>query len=175
MKNALRVVLFVLVGYVFLSLESPLLTSFDVRMYAPDPALAAVVYAGAVMEFVPGAIACACLGLLMDGFSGGVPVGMYVEIYVLIFLACFLLSRRFDYKNVVLITLVVIGASLFSSVLFFVLSAIFDRDFEQFDMVFRLAVPQALLAAPMGPIVAGLLAYLERKLLSSDPTEGMFR
>jgi rod shape-determining protein MreD len=174
MKNSWRVVFYVLAGYLMLSIESPLLTSFNIRMYAPDPALAIVVYAGAVLEFLPGIVVAVSLGLLRDGFSGGVPLGMYVEIYVLVFLACVALSRRLDYKNVILMTLAVILASLASSLLFFVLSAIFDRDFEEFDMVFRLAIPQALITAPMGPIVAGILGAIDSKLLSSEG-DGAFR
>ncbi len=174
MKTSWRVALYILVGYAFLSIESPLLTSFNVRMYAPDPALAIVVYAGAVLEFLPGIILAVCLGLLRDGFSGGVPLGMYVEIYVLVFLGCVALSRRLDYRNVVLLTLVVMAASVASSVLFFVLSAIFDRAFEEFDMVFRLVIPQALITAPMGPIAAGLLGAIDARLFSAE-REGGFR
>ena len=64
--------------------------------------------------------------------------------------------------------------SLLSSVLFFVLSAIFDRDFEQFDLIFRLAIPQALLTAPMGPIVSGLLSFIDDKFGLVE-REGGFR
>jgi len=172
--KALQVLLYVVVAYVLLSLESPLLTSFHVRMYAPDVALAVVVHAACAVEFLPGVILCAVLGLLKDGFSSGVPVGTHVEIYVLVFLCCFALTRRLDYRNVVLLTLVTFGASLVSSFLFFVFSAIFDRDFEEFDLVFRLALPQALITSPMGPIVAGLLAFLDRKLAGTEK-DGVFR
>jgi len=173
-KAALRILVYGLLGYLLLSLESPLLTSFHVRMYAPDPALAVVVYAAATLDFGSGIMLAAMLGLIKDGFASGVPVGLYVEIYVLIYLSCFALSRRLDYRNVVLITLVVMCGSLISSLLFFVLSAIFDRDFEQFDMIFRMALPQALITAPMGPIVSGILSYLDDKVLPGDK-EGVFR
>jgi len=174
MKNALRIFCYLLVGYLLLSLESPLLTSFHIRMYAPDPVLAAVVFAAASLEFIPGIIMCAFAGLIKDGFSAGVPIGMYAEIYVLVFLVCYIVARRLDYRNVVLITVVVMCASLFSSTLFFILSAIFDRDFEQFDLVFRLAIPQALITAPMGPIVSGILARVDARLFLTEK-EGIFR
>lgn len=174
MKQSLRILAWVFVAYLLLSLESPLLTSFHIRMYAPDPALAAAVFAAITLEFIPGLIACAILGLVKDGFSSGVPLGMHVEIYVLVFMACFALARRLDYRNVVLLTVVVMCASLLSSLLFFVLSAIFDQDFEEFDLIFRLAIPQALITAPMGPIVGGILGYLDRKLLAVEK-EGLFR
>jgi hypothetical protein len=99
---------------------------------------------------------------------------MYSEIYVISFLACFVLARRLDYRNVVLFTLVVTAASLLSSMLFFVLSAIFDRDFEQFDLVFRLCLPQALLTGSFGPLVAAVLSFLDKKAFGAQ-REGLFR
>ncbi len=174
MKGALRFVLYLLLGYLLLSLESPMLTSFHIRMYAPDPTLALVIFAAVSFELAPAVALAACLGLLKDGFSSGVPLGMYVEIYVLVMLACHALSRRLDYRNVVLMTLVALCASLASSMLFFVFSAIFDRDFEQFDLIFRLAIPQALITAPMGPIVAGLAGWLDGRLIPRD-SDGLFR
>lgn len=174
MKGALRFILYLLLGYFMLSLESPMLTSFHIRMYAPDPTLALVIFAAVSFEFAPAVALAACLGLLKDGFSSGVPLGMYVEVYVLVMLACHALSRRLDYRNVVLMTLVALCASLASSMLFFVFSAIFDRDFEQFDLIFRLAIPQALITAPMGPIVAGLAGWLDGHLIPRD-SDGLFR
>lgn len=174
MKTALRILLFLLAGYLLLSIESPLLNSFHVRMYAPDPGLAVVAYAASAMAFLPGVVTAVMVGLLKDGFSGGVPLGMHVEIYVLLFLGCAALARRLDYRGAVLMTLVVFCASLVSSVLFFVLSAIFDRDFEQFDLIFRLAIPQALISAPFGPITAAILAFVDARVLRLD-REGLFR
>lgn len=174
MKAALRFVAYLLLGYFMLSLESPMLTSFHIRMYAPDPTLALVIVAAASFSFAPGVALAACLGLLKDGFSSGVPLGMYVEIYVLVYLACSGLARRLDYRNVVLMTLVTLCASLAATMLFFVMSAIFDRDFEQFDLIFRLAIPQALITAPMGPIVAGLAGWLDGRILTPE-RDGLFR
>ncbi len=174
MRQALRVLAYLLLGYLLLSLESPLLTSFHIRMYAPDPTLALVVFAAASFEFTLGVILAALLGLLKDAFSSGVPLGMYVEIYVILVLGCYALTRRLDYRNVVLITLVTLFASLLASLLFFVMSAIFDRDFEQFDLIFRMAIPQALITAPMGPIIAGMAHWLDEKILPSE-RDGLFR
>jgi rod shape-determining protein MreD len=174
MRATIRFAAYLLLGYLLLSLESPMLTSFHIRMYAPDPTLALVIFAAAGFNFVPGVALAACLGFLKDGFSSGVPLGMYVEIYVLIFLGCYALSRRLDYRNVVLVTLVALCASFASSMLFFIMSAIFDRDFEQFDLIFRLAIPQALITAPMGPIVAGLAGWLDSRILPHE-RDGLFR
>jgi len=173
MRNFLRILAYLALGYLLLSVESPLLVRFHLRMYAPDPTLAIVVFSALVLDFLPGMATAALLGLMKDGFSAGVPVGLHVEIYLLIFLACVILSNRFDYRNTVLMTAVTAGASLLASFLFFVFVAIFDRDFEQFDLIFRLAIPQALITAPMGPIVAALLKWVDKKL--TDERDGTFR
>jgi hypothetical protein len=174
MKTLLRVAAYLLVGYLLLALESPLLGTLQVRMFAPEVALAVVVWGALSLEIVPGACMAALLGLLKDGFDGGVPVGLHVEMYVLLFLACHALSRRFDYRNVVLHTAVQFVTTLTATVLLFVFCAIFDRDFEAFDMILRLALPQALITAPFGPVVGGLLSFLDRRLTAAEK-EGTFR
>ena len=45
MRNFLRILAYLALGYLLLSVESPLLVRFHLRMYAPDPTLAIVVCA----------------------------------------------------------------------------------------------------------------------------------
>lgn len=173
MKMFLRLLIYLMIAYLLLSLESPLLRAFHIRMYAPDPVLALTVIAALTLPFLPGAVLIALAGFLRDGFSVGVPVGTHVEIYLLIYLGCILLSSRLDYRNPILMSLVLFVASLLSSFLLFVFLAIFDRDFEQFDLIFRLSIPQALITTPMGPILAAALKLVDSWFTEDKP--GMFR
>jgi len=150
--------------YLILSIESPLLRTFHIRLYAPDPGLALVAVAALTLPFLQGLLTAALAGLLQDGFSGGIPVGTYVEIYLLVFLACSLTSTRLEYRNPVLMSIVLFCASILASLLMFSFLAIFDRDFNQFDLIWRLAIPQALITAPMGPILLYVSSLIERVL-----------
>ncbi len=161
MKNVVRALLFLLVVYLLFSIESPLLRSFNIRFYAPDPGLALVVVLALTIPVFQGVVVSSLLGLMRDAFASGVPVGTHAEIYVIIFLVCTFVASRLDYRNPVLTSFVLFCASLLSSLLLFVFLAIFDRDFDQFDLIFRLALPQALITAPMGPIMAGIVKMVD--------------
>jgi rod shape-determining protein MreD len=164
MKTVLRITLHLLVIYLILSIESPLLRSFHIRLYAPDPGLALVAVAALTLPFLQGLLTAALAGLLQDGFAAGIPVGTYVEIYLLVFLACSFTSTRLDYRNPVLMSIVLFCASILASLLMFSFLAIFDRDFNQFDLIWRLSIPQALITAPMGPILLYVSSLIERIL-----------
>jgi len=173
-KTLLRVCLYLLLGYLLLAIVSPLMHVMQVRLYAPDPALAIVVFAAANLEFFPGLVVAWLLGLLRDGFSPGAPVGLHMEIYVAIFLVCLLVTRKLDYRSPVLITLVVGLCSLLSTGLMLVFLAIFDQDFNDFTLVLRMAIPQAFISAPFGPIVAALLGLMDRNILGYGK-DGVFK
>ncbi len=174
MKTALRVLIYLTMGYVLLAIVSPLMHVLQVRLYAPDPALAIVVYAAASLEFFPGLVTVWLLGLLRDGFSPGAPVGLHMETYVVVFFFCLLVTKKLDYRSPVLMSILVGVCSLVATGLMLVMLAIFDQDFDDFALVLRMAIPQAFISAPMGPIAAGLLRLTDRKLLGQGK-DGVFR
>lgn len=174
MKTSLRVLLYLILGYLLLAIVSPLMHVLQVRLYAPDPALAIVVFAAAALDFLPGLLVAWLLGLLRDGFSPGSPIGLHMEIYVVVFLLCLLVTRKLDYRSPVLMTLLVGLCSLASTGLMLVFLAIFDQDFNDFSLVLRMAVPQAFISAPFGPIVAALLGLVDRNILGFGK-DGVFK
>jgi len=162
MGPGLQMMLLLALGYVLTALESPLLHSLHVCMYAPHLTLGIVLYLALAVPPAAGAMTAFLLGLIRDGFSGGGLVGMYSEIYLVVYLLALLLSKRLDYRPPIMFMLVTGAASVLASGVFFVLSAIFDQLFDQFDLVLRLMAPQALIAAPFGPVVAGLCGLTDR-------------
>ena len=167
MGSGIQVLLLLALGYVLTALESPLLYSLHVGMYAPHLTLGIVLYLALSVSPAVGAVTVFLLGLIRDGFSGGSLVGMHSEIYLVVYLLALLLSKRLDYRPPIVFLLVTGVASLLGAGIFFVLSAIFDQLFDQFDLVLRLMVPQAIIAAPFGPVVAvlcGLTDQLTEKI-----------
>ena len=162
MGAGLQVMLLLALGYVLTALESPLLHSLHVGMYAPHLTLGIVLYLALAMPPAAGAVTAFLLGLIRDGFSGGGLVGLHSEFYLVVYLVALLLSKRLNYRPSIMFMLVTGAASILASGVFFVLSAIFDQLFDQFDLVLRLMTPQALIAAPFGPVVAGLCALTDR-------------
>jgi rod shape-determining protein MreD len=161
--SSIKVFFLLVLGYGLFSLESPFLHSLHISLYAPELALGLVLYAAFALPIHAGALFALLLGLLRDGFSGGTILGIHSEIYTVVFLGGVLLSKRLDFRQPVIFMLVTAAASLLSSSLFFVFSAVFDQDFDQYGLVMRLILPQALISAPLGPPV-GLLAMLACRL-----------
>ncbi|GEM_PF-5436964 len=174
MKGAVRIFAYLVVGYMLLSIISPLMHVLQVRLYAPDPALAVVVFAAATLEFLPGIVLAWVLGLLRDGFSPGSPIGLNMEIYVIVFFLCYGFAKKLDYRTPITITIVVGVSSLISTGLMLVFLAIFDQDFDDFSLLLRMAIPQAFISAPMGAIASGLLKLTDRHVLGYGK-DGVFR
>jgi len=162
MAVSIEMGLMLLLGYVVSALESPLLYSLHVSLYAPNLVLGIVLYLSLRAPIAMGAVTVFLLGLIRDGFSGGGLVGMHSEIYLVIYLLGIFLSHRLDFRTPIIFMIVTGVASLLASLLFFVFSAIFDQMFNQFDLVFRLMIPQAIIAAPFGPAMAGLCGLMSR-------------
>lgn len=162
MASTIKILFLLLLAYVLFSLESPFLQSLHISLYAPEVALGLILYATFALPVHAGALFAFMLGLLRDGFSGGAMLGIHSEIYTMIFLLAVLLSKRLDFRHPFIFMLVTAVASLCSSMLFFVFSAVFDQDFEQYGLVMRLMLPQGLISAPIGPPVGALAALVCR-------------
>ncbi len=153
----MRSIALLMVAFLVLAFESPLLTRVHLAPYAPDFALLFTLYVGFTSRLEAGLAVVVMLGLLKDAFALSTPVGMHTEILILAFLLSYRISRRLALRGpvgvVVLALLVSVGASLAE----LLLSLVFDRTFgagpRGVDLILRAMLPQALLTAPFGPLV----------------------
>ena len=136
-----------------LALESPLLMHLELSFFAPDLALVAVVWIALHFGAGSGALTCFAIGFLKDGFVMGTPVGMHMAIYAVLFQVLRYLSSKLQVRGVATMMVTVALASLLSTSLFALLSLIFDKTFDNYQLVFRLMVPLALVTAPFAPMV----------------------
>lgn len=155
----------ILVGFLLLALESPLLYDAGMAQYVPDLVLVMTVYLGLTSSFGRGLGIALVLGLLKDGFASGTPVGMYAEIGAIAFLVSFRLSRRLVLRGPVGAMLVSLVFSIGASIVELVLSLVFVRSFGQGSsgpgLVLASMLPQALVTAPFGVVVFWLLDRLD--------------
>ncbi len=145
--------------YLMLSIESPLLVDLHLSYFAPDLAVIVVVWVALHMNTVSGSITCFLLGFLKDGFVMGVPVGMHMEIFVIIFFLVRYFAGKVLVRGLPTLMITVFVISLLASCLFALLSLLFDRNFTDYGLVFRLLVPVALVTAPFAP---GVFYVLDR-------------
>jgi rod shape-determining protein MreD len=159
-----RGLMHLIIGFIVMALLSTLLQQMYVSNFAPDLALLVALWIALNVDIIPGAITCALLGFLKDGFTP-VPVGMHMEIFVLIFFVGRFLVGRVRVKGMGTLVIASMLASLLASLLFALLSLIFDptyKDFINFDLIFRLMGPQALVTAPFAPFIFFLLNWVDR-------------
>jgi len=151
-------VVLVVATYVLLAIESPLLQEIHVSIYAPDVALVAVLLAAWTMPWIGGLLTALAVGLLHDAFAMSGPPGLHAEIAVLVFMAAWPLVRRLSPRSTLAVVAVTFVASLLSSGLFFVLTAIFDRHFAAYGLIGRAALPNALVTVPVAALLFPVLA-----------------
>jgi len=155
----------ILVGFLMLALESPLLYDANVAQYVPDLVLVVAIYLGLSSSFGRGLGVALAVGLLKDGFAAGTPVGMYMEINAIAFLVAFRLSRRLVLRGPVGAMLVSLLFSVGASVVELVLSLVFVRSFGLGNsgpgLILASMVPQALVTAPFGVAVFWVLDRLD--------------
>lgn len=156
--------IWILCAYVAMALLSPLLGRLDSHVYAPDVALLTALYAGSRGKGEPAVLAGFAIGLLKDGFSLSVPVGVYTEICTLSVYLGFVLSSRVDLFSPVPLMATAAAWSLASSGLFMALLAVFHRSFAAWEEVMSTAMPLALTTMLLAPVWFGLLDRLTRRL-----------
>lgn len=161
----MRTLAFILVGFLLLAFESPLLQDAGSAQYVPDLALVMTIFVGLTSTYGRGLAIALALGLLKDGFAGGSPVGMYTEINALAFFVAFRLSRRLVLRGPIGAMLVSFVFSLGASIVELILSLVFVRSFGLGSsgpgLIFASMVPQALLTAPFGIVIFWLLDRLD--------------
>ena len=155
-----------LVSFLLLAFESPLLGRVRAEAFAPDLALAVVLYVGLTSRFESGLVLALMIGLLKDAFALGTPIGMHMELLAIAFLVTYRLSRRLALRSTLGVVLLTFFFSLGCGVLELVLALVFDRDFgtgaRGAELMLKAMLPQALFTAPFGPVVFWLLDRLDR-------------
>ncbi len=148
--------------WLLLGLESPLLQQFHLSFFAPDLALIAVVWVSLHMPPTSGILTCLLAGFLKDGYVMSVPVGMHMEIFVILYFIGRFFAGRILVKGLVTLMVTAVFASLVATSLFLLLSLLFDRSFTSYSMVLRLMLPVALVTAPFSPILFYVLDRIDR-------------
>ena len=161
-SRALAVLMF---GYLLLALESPLLMHMSLSYFAPDLALICIVWAALNMNPTSGAITAFFLGYLKDGFVMGAPVGMHMEIFVIVFFLTRFFAGKLLVRGLFTLMATTAVATLVACSLFALLSLLFDGSFTDYKLVLRLSAPVALLTAPFAPVIFLALDRMDRAFL----------
>ena len=151
-----------IVGYLLMAVESPLLQHLHLSYFAPDLALLAAIWAALHLPFVSGILTCLALGYLKDGFVMATPVGMHMEIFAVLFLVVRSITAHLVLRSTAALVVLSAIASVLASLLFALLSLLFDTHFHAFGLVLRMMLPLALVTAPFAPGIFFLLDRTDR-------------
>lgn len=157
----MRTLLSVLLAFVLLVIESPLLHELHLSFYAPDFALIVVVYMALGGTAGSGAVGAMIIGLFKDAFAGGSPIGLYMHTAVALYLLTRAVAAHLNLRPVFLSMAGAFVASIVASGFFLLLTLIFDRTFDDYGLIVRMAGPQALVTAPFAPILFLVLEKID--------------
>lgn len=161
----MRSVALLLLAFLLMALESPLLAEVGIAAYVPDLALVVTIYLGLTTPFERGLALAAGVGLMHDAFALGAPVGLHMEIAVLTFLVSHRVSRHLVLRGPLGSMIIAFTFSIGATLVELVLSLIFVRSFTQGvggpGPLLTAMVPQALVTAPFGAVFFWLLDRLD--------------
>ena len=163
----------ILLAFLALALLSPLLGHFDSQFFAPDIALLTALYAGSRASTPTAIIVGFSIGLLKDGLSLSVPVGLYTEVGVLAALLGRFLESRVDLRSAVPVMATSAALSLAATLVFLLLEAVFHRAFNDYLDVLRMALPLALITMLVAPPWFGLLDRVTGRFEQPHRTGGL--
>lgn len=171
LSQALSVILLV---FLMLAVESPLLQEVHLSSFAPDLALVAVLWVALHLSLVAGVLTALVIGFLKDGFVMAVPLGMNMEISVVVLLLARYLASKVPVRGVVSLVVTTVFLTMVGALMFVLLSLLFDKHFVAYRVVFRLMVPVALVTAPFAPVVFYLLDRLDGLFARARQRDSLF-
>lgn len=168
----MRHVLIAVIVFLLLALQTPVLHVLNLSAYSMDVGLLAAMYLAATSDRFGGFVTSVGIGLLADSFTAGGILGMHMEILGIMFLMARGLAGRFHLLRPLPLVVVAFICSLTESLLFFLFSIMFDRNFSQYSTVLIWALPHALVTALLGPVVFLLFGAVDLRLRGRKPTAG---
>ncbi len=153
----MKYIAWLMVTWLLLGLESPLLGSFSTQLFVPDVLVISALYIAHRGGLLAGAMTVFSLGLLKDGFCLAAPVGVFTEVGVLVFLGMRLARRHTDLRSTVSLMATTAVATLVATGLFMLFETIFHREFGSHAQALRMALPLSLITMLAAPFQFWLL------------------
>jgi len=158
------------VAFVCMILQVPLLKLLGLQNFSIDVTLCATIFLASMTPGALGLVMVAILGLVTDFFMPGGLAGMQMEIQVVLFLLARSVLSRLQLNRVVPLMLVIAVSSVFSLLMFLLLSVVFDRAYSYSSTILLAGLAQALATALFAPLLFKLFDLVDgRSRRSRDP------
>lgn len=159
-----RYVIHTLLVFLLLVLQAPVLQVSGLSAWSLDVGLLTVLYLAATSPRTPGFVTAVVIGFAVDSVTPGGVLGLNMEIMGIMYLVAMGLAARVHLLRTLPLLVVAFVCSLMSTLLFFLFSILFDRDFSQYGSVLLWAVPHAVITAMLGPLLFRLLGAIDERL-----------
>jgi rod shape-determining protein MreD len=166
-----RHIILLLLGIVFLTFQTTLLSYLPIQRIRPDIILVLILYWGFTLPPVSGGIHTLFLGYLMDLFSGN-SFGLYTFTRPLLFYLAQLLKGRFYLESLPSQSLFVFVFALFEGLLILMLLAALNPEplRNLYSSFFTCFLPQSFLTGMITPV---LFFFLQKIFLALFQTQGV--
>lgn len=149
-----------LFALVLLVLQTTILNLFFLGKMGLEVSLIVVIYAGFYLDVIKGGILAFILGFFLDCIIGSV-TGVFTFIYVCVFFISRIISFKVYAEGVFFIMIFTFTCALSEGFfILFLYKMIYGLDI--FSNIFKIILPQALVAAVLSPAVFTLLGFFER-------------
>lgn len=160
MRNG--VIILLLFG--MLAIQTPILSLLGLSNYSANLGVITVMFLAGTASGLGGFVASIIAGVLVDAFTPGGLLGMHMETLGIGYLLAVGLSRRVDLMRPLPLMVVSFVLCLTDTLLFYIFSIIFDREFSQHAAVLMWSIPHAMLTALMAPILFYLLGLIDNRM-----------
>jgi len=168
----LRYVVLTVLVFLLLAVQAPVLQVLGLSAWSLDVGLLTVIYLATTSPRLPGFVTAAVIGFVVDSFTPGGVLGMYTEIMGIMYLVAMGLAARVHLLRPLPLVIAAFVCSLVSTLLFFLFSILFDRNFSQYSVVILWAAPHALVTALLGPLLFRLLGVVDERLRGRRSADG---
>ena len=154
---------FILLLYLFLGVEGPLMKHLDIAFLIPEITMAFLVYISIHFDFIPGITTIFFMGLLKDGFSYSRIVGINSEVLILLFLLLRIVKEKYSVTSVLPLTLLSLICIVLNNILYMVFSIIFDPDVTSYFLIIKILPVQIIISVPFLLLIIMMLRRIDMR------------
>lgn len=171
----MRYLVLTVLVFVLFAVQAPVVKALGWGAASVDVALLAVLYLAATSPAFGGFVTSVVLGLVADSFTPGGVLGMYMEVAGIVFLVGRGLADRLQILRPVPLMVIVLVCMVTKTLLVFLLSIVFDRDFTQYAAVFVNVLPHVLTTTILAPVFVALFQWTDRRVRGRRPVGTLLR
>lgn len=160
----MRYFLILLLVFVLLACQVPLLGLLGIHAFTLDLPLLAVMYLAVTSRPLGGFVAAVLAGLLADSFAPGAVLGTHMETMGLLYLGNLAIAGRFQWSRPLPLMVMTLAGVVVSGLLFYLLSMVFDEGFSSASVDFGGIALRLLVTALAAPLLFRLFGAIDGRL-----------